>query len=201
MIGCSSGLNDFIHDQFDRGEIAVVAEVLERVEEHCLGPQDGIPSALSQADRLLVLIQLVVERIGTGSAALSSAATPVFLDEYTTAASQTGPVAGATVALPAVATDVSGTREVIVHGETGLLARADDVGALGAAMANLMRMPSEKRRAMGERARRRIVERFSLETVLDQWEELYTNLLERSARRGIRLSVREALTRASATSA
>jgi hypothetical protein len=68
-------------------------------------------------------------------------------------------------------------------------------------MMNLMQMPPEERRAMGERARKRVVERFSLESVLDQWEELYTGLLERSAIRGIRLSVREALTRASATSA
>jgi glycosyltransferase involved in cell wall biosynthesis len=103
--------------------------------------------------------------------------------------------------LPAVATDVAGTREVVVHGETGLLARPGDAGAICAAMTNLMQMPHEDRRAMGERARRRVVERFSLETVLDQWEELYAGLLERNTRRGIRLSVREALMRASATSA
>ncbi len=103
--------------------------------------------------------------------------------------------------LAAVATDVAGTREVIVHGETGLLAEAGNAGELSAAMMSLMRMPTEERRAMGELARKRVVERFSLESALDQWEELYTGLLERNPRRGIRLSVREALTRASATSA
>jgi hypothetical protein len=30
---------------------------------------------------------------------------------------------------------------------------------------------------MGERARKRTIEQFSLETVLDRWERLYTELL------------------------
>jgi glycosyltransferase involved in cell wall biosynthesis len=103
--------------------------------------------------------------------------------------------------LPAVATDVAGTREVIVHDRTGLLARPHDACSLGATMTKLMRMPAEERRAMGDRARRRVIEQFNMETVLDQWEELYTYLLERSRRRGVRLSTREALARASAISA
>jgi glycosyltransferase involved in cell wall biosynthesis len=103
--------------------------------------------------------------------------------------------------LPAIGTDVAGTREVIVHGNTGLLARAGDPEALGATMTRLMEMAPEERRAMGARARQKVIERFDMEIVLDQWEALYTELLARTAKRGIRLSVREALTRTSATSA
>jgi len=103
--------------------------------------------------------------------------------------------------LPAVATDVAGTREVIVNGETGWLACAEGPDALVAVMARLMRVSSAERRAMGERARRSVVERFSLETVLDRWEAIYSELLERRAASSSRLRAREALTRQRATEA
>jgi hypothetical protein len=69
-------------------------------------------------------------------------------------------------------------------------------------MAKLMHTPIEERRAMGERARRMVRERFSLETVLDRWEQLYAELLgEKTARRRIRLNDRKDLRRQSAASA
>lgn len=103
-------------------------------------------------------------------------------------------------AVPAVATDVAGTREVIVNGETGWLTPASDAEGLAAMMAGLMCMPLDERSGMGMRARQRIVEKFNLERVLDDWEGLYADLLERSGRRGIRLTAREALARESAIS-
>jgi glycosyltransferase involved in cell wall biosynthesis len=81
--------------------------------------------------------------------------------------------------LPAVATDVPGTREVIVDGETGWLTPAGDPQRLAAAMNWLMHIPLNQRRAIGERARQHVVEHFSLETVLDRWEQLYADLLKR----------------------
>jgi glycosyltransferase involved in cell wall biosynthesis len=44
-------------------------------------------------------------------------------------------------------------------------------------MTRMMRTAPKERRAMGERARCMVVERFSLEKVLDGWEELYEELL------------------------
>jgi glycosyltransferase involved in cell wall biosynthesis len=81
--------------------------------------------------------------------------------------------------LPAVATDVPGTREVIVQGETGWLAPAGDPERLGETMNWLMHTPPKKRRAIGRQARQHVVEHFSLDVVLDRWEELYVDLLER----------------------
>jgi len=81
-------------------------------------------------------------------------------------------------ALPAVATDVAGTREVVVDGETGWLAPAGDRAALAAAMSALMQASAQDREAMGERAREFVTERFSLGAVLDRWEALYAELLE-----------------------
>jgi glycosyltransferase involved in cell wall biosynthesis len=88
-----------------------------------------------------------------------------------------GLLEAAACALPTIATDVAGTREVIVDGQTGWLVPAGDASALGDAMNRMMRTPSEERRAIGERARQQVIERFSLEAVLDQWETLYLNLL------------------------
>lgn len=105
-------------------------------------------------------------------------------------------------ALPAVATDVPGTREVIRNGETGWLAPAGDPERLGAAMNGVMRLPLIVRQAMGLRARQHVVERFSLEAVLDRWEQLYADLLERkNANRRSHPAEWESLRRRSAHSA
>jgi glycosyltransferase involved in cell wall biosynthesis len=84
--------------------------------------------------------------------------------------------------LPAVATDVPGTREAMVDGETGLLATAGDAQALQDAMTRLMRMDPDAQDAMGHRARSLVVERFSLDKVLDRWENLYVDLLRQNPR-------------------
>lgn len=78
--------------------------------------------------------------------------------------------------LPAVSTDVPGSRQVIEEGVNGLLAPAREPLALAAAMRTLMETTSAEREKMGEQARLRIVEQYDLETVLDQWEALYGSL-------------------------
>ncbi len=85
----------------------------------------------------------------------------------------------AAFAVPAVATDVPGMREVLVHEETGFLAKAGNAPALEAAMTRMMHTEKEERCAMGERARQRVIDHYSLETVLDRWEAHYRGLLER----------------------
>jgi glycosyltransferase involved in cell wall biosynthesis len=79
-----------------------------------------------------------------------------------------------------VATDVPGTPEVLVDGVTGWLAAPADPPALQAKMLRLMQTPPLDRAAMGEKARQRTCAQFSLETVLDRWEALYAELLERN---------------------
>ncbi len=104
--------------------------------------------------------------------------------------------------VPAVATDVPGTREVVVNGVNGWLARAGDPQSLREAMVGLMSMPLEERYAMGECARRRAIAEFGLETILNRWERLYKSLLDRkSVKLRVRLAAREILSRSSAASA
>ena len=86
----------------------------------------------------------------------------------------------AACAVLAVATDVPGTRRAVVNGETGWLAEPGSIPALQQAMTQMMQAPIEQRHAMGDRARQRVVENFSLESVLDRWENLYTQLLRQS---------------------
>jgi len=105
-------------------------------------------------------------------------------------------------ALPAVATDVPGTREVIVNGKTGFLARAGDPAALAAGMTRLMTAPLSARHAIGAQARRHLLEHFSIECVLDRWDQLYVELLNREpVSRWARLAARKNLSRQSAASA
>ena len=94
-----------------------------------------------------------------------------------------GLIEAAACALPAIATDVPGSREVIAQGQTGWLTAPGDAAALAEAMTILMQTPPDQRRAMGERARRQAIERFSLETVLDHWERLYVDLLREKSQR------------------
>ncbi len=104
--------------------------------------------------------------------------------------------------VPAVVTNVPGTREVLVDGVNGWLARAADPKSLNEAMTRLMHMPLEERYAMGECARRRVTDEFSLETVLNRWERLYEALLnQKGVACRTRLTAREALSRHRAVSA
>jgi glycosyltransferase involved in cell wall biosynthesis len=83
-------------------------------------------------------------------------------------------------ALPLIATDVAGSNEVILPGDNGWLTPAGDSAALAAEMTAIMHMPPWVRRSMGELARRRVIERFSMEAVLDRWEAHYKGLLGES---------------------
>ena len=96
----------------------------------------------------------------------------------------------AACALPAVATDVPGTREVIVHGGTGWLAAQGDPRGLAEAMTRLMHTSLDGRKTIGEQARQRAFDSFSLELALTRWEALYSDLLQRNRRPSRRAQMR-----------
>jgi glycosyltransferase involved in cell wall biosynthesis len=77
--------------------------------------------------------------------------------------------------VPAVATAVGGIPELVDDGVTGLLAPANDVGSLTAAFRNLIERPA-RRAEMGQAARTRALERFSLarqiDALLAAWNEV-----------------------------
>jgi L-malate glycosyltransferase len=81
---------------------------------------------------------------------------------------------------PVVATDVGGAREAIVEGATGYVVTTGDDQLMAERIVSLMRDP-EKARAMGERGRQVVEEKFSCAAQLKRTEELYSGLLERSS--------------------
>jgi len=77
-----------------------------------------------------------------------------------------------------VATRVGGNAEVLPHEQRMLLVPPRRPRELGLAMQRLACLSDAERRAMGEAAREFVLSRFGMDAVLDQWEELYTKLLE-----------------------
>ncbi len=89
------------------------------------------------------------------------------------------------LAKPVVSTAVPGTAEAVIEGETGFLVPLRDSAVLAGRIIELVKDP-ERGRTMGEAGRKRAVEKFSLERVVDEHEELYrTLLIRRSSKSGI----------------
>lgn len=71
-----------------------------------------------------------------------------------------------------VGTNVNGTRELVVDGETGRLVPPKSPPAIAAAIAELVCAP-EKAVAMGEAGRRRVQVEFSLDAMVARKQQLY----------------------------
>lgn len=77
--------------------------------------------------------------------------------------------------LPVLATRVSAVPEVVVEGETGLLAQAGDPADLARGMVQLAR-DAQLRQRLGQAGHRRVLERFGLERMVAETLELYREL-------------------------
>lgn len=84
-------------------------------------------------------------------------------------------IEAAAAGTPAVATDVGGVGEVVTA-ETGILVPPNDEQALSRALVDLADKP-ELRQAMGERARKHSLARYSIERLLREIGDLYEELL------------------------
>jgi len=78
---------------------------------------------------------------------------------------------------PTVATSVAGTPEQIQDGETGLLVPPANPEAIADAILRLLEASPAERRAMGERARERVSERFTTARMIRETAALYRELL------------------------
>jgi mannosyltransferase len=75
-----------------------------------------------------------------------------------------------------VATRAGAAETVVVDGETGVLVPTGDAAALAAALEPLMRDP-ERARAMGEKARARVLAEFSIEVEAERIAAVYRKVL------------------------
>ena len=78
--------------------------------------------------------------------------------------------------LPAVATSVGGTPEVLEQGRTGLMVESEDQEGLTAAIEELLGDPARARR-MGEAAREEYLKRFTFDGMIDRFRTIYRELL------------------------
>ena len=128
-------------------QLAEKLGVAERV--HFLGKQECVVQLLSVADLLL----LPSEKESFGLAALEAMACGV----------------------PVVATDIGGIPEVVVHGECGYLAPLGDVAQMvshGLAILANQQLHGK----MACLARQRTMEKFHVENIVGQYEEIYSRV-------------------------
>ena len=76
--------------------------------------------------------------------------------------------------LPIIATDVGGNPEAIINKESGIIVPAENPQALGKAILQLANNPGLQQK-LGENARIRVKEKFSLDRCVEEYFDLYTN--------------------------
>lgn len=91
---------------------------------------------------------------------------------------------GAAMARPLVATDVPGCRQVVTHGENGLLCAPRDAGDLAGRLMEIVQKSPAERQAMGEASRRKAEREFDERIVVDRYLETLEGLLARPGERG-----------------
>jgi glycosyltransferase involved in cell wall biosynthesis len=82
---------------------------------------------------------------------------------------------------PVVATIVGVVPEAVIHGTTGFLVPPGDARALADAMNEVRQLGPESIRQMGEDARLRVTERYSLDSVHQRYASLYEQVLAASS--------------------
>ncbi len=79
--------------------------------------------------------------------------------------------------VPVVASDIPGNRDLIIHGQTGFLYPSEDLGAL-TRWTNSLLSDDAQRAEIGEQARQRAEQHFSLARMVTAHEQLYSRLIE-----------------------
>jgi glycosyltransferase involved in cell wall biosynthesis len=86
------------------------------------------------------------------------------------------PPEAAAMGRPVIATDHGGARETVLAGETGLLVKPGDPGALADALADLLGRPPAELLEMGRKGRHLVAERYTVERMCADTLALYRDL-------------------------
>ena len=97
-------------------------------------------------------------------------------------------IEAAAAGVPVVASRIGGVPEVVLDGETGILVTPADPTSLARAIETLITDPALRMR-LGQAARRRYEDHFSLQPMLDTTEEVYRSLLPAAHSPGLARSV------------
>jgi len=79
--------------------------------------------------------------------------------------------------VPVIATDVGGTSEAVLDGETGFLVEPENTEQLSEKVSQLL-ADSSKRRELGRRGQRHIVEKLSIESYVRDHEQFLETITE-----------------------
>lgn len=85
----------------------------------------------------------------------------------------------AALGLPVVATGVGGNTEIVKDGKNGFVVPPNDAGSLAKAMLQMLRSTPAERGRMGDWARSFVRGRYSLDAVVDTWEGIYQEYLNK----------------------
>lgn len=78
--------------------------------------------------------------------------------------------------LPSVVTDINGSREIITHGENGMIVPPRNAEALFSAMEEMMRLSAPERADMSRKARKNIEDKFAQRIVRDALKKYYREI-------------------------
>ncbi len=142
----------------------------------CVGRDDGIGDELmarARENRIFRNVRWLGPRSDTAQLLMASDIGLLCSDEEGFSNSL---LEGMAAGLPMVVTDVGGNAEAVVDGETGFVVPSRDPERLGEAILKLVEDPELCRR-MGEKGRERIKKKFSVETCVQAYEQLYAGLM------------------------
>ena len=75
---------------------------------------------------------------------------------------------------PVVITDLGGARELVEHGVSGFIFEKGDIGGLAAHLTSLAE--DNRHLEMGEKARQRVREKFTIEKMVAAYEALFSSI-------------------------
>ena len=78
--------------------------------------------------------------------------------------------------LPCVVTNVGGNSDIIEHGKEGYLVAPGDYMAIAGYITNMIADPAQRRR-MGIAARLKAVKKFDFNTMVERYNDLFSNIL------------------------
>src|SRR6202022_1801724 len=87
---------------------------------------------------------------------------------------------GAAMGRPLIATNVTGCRDIVIHGENGLLCNVKDGKDLALRMEELMQLPPDKLEQMGKSARQKVVAEFDKKIVVSEYLKNIRGVLHES---------------------
>ena len=82
---------------------------------------------------------------------------------------------------PVVATRVGGVSDLVLHQKTGILVPPKDSHALARGISQMLSLPVQDRLAMGKAGRARVYPKYRIDTLIQNVEALYEELLMKSS--------------------